>query len=59
MPLYEYSCKQCRKKFEVLRKHSDTSAAACPKCGSQDTERKPSGFNTPGNAPTPPRWRDS
>jgi putative FmdB family regulatory protein len=40
MPLYEYICKKCQKKFsEVLtiREH-DTGKVQCPKCKSRDLE---------------------
>ncbi|QNT76111.1 FmdB family zinc ribbon protein [Dehalogenimonas etheniformans] len=61
MPIYEYICAQCHKKFEVLRSMSDTSAAVCPKCGSSDTKRKMSTFTSTyeGKVPTPPQWRQS
>ena len=39
MPIYEYVCKKCHKKFELLRKFSDKTPATCPKCGSNDVER--------------------
>lgn len=40
MPLYEYVCRQCRKKFsEVLTiKQHDTKKIQCPKCKSHDVE---------------------
>lgn len=40
MPLYEYNCKKCHKKFgEVLTiKEHETKKLQCPKCRSQDLE---------------------
>jgi len=40
MPLYEYICKKCGKKFsEVLTiKEYGTKKVQCPKCRSQDLE---------------------
>jgi putative FmdB family regulatory protein len=40
MPLYEYICRKCKKKFsEVLMiKEHDTRKVHCPKCKSQDVE---------------------
>ena len=40
MPLYEYLCKQCHKKFgEVLTiKEHETKKVQCPKCKSHDLE---------------------
>ncbi len=32
MPIYEYSCRDCGKTFEVLVRGSD--AVTCPRCGS-------------------------
>ncbi len=33
MPLYEYQCKQCRERTEVLQKALDKPLEKCPKCG--------------------------
>ena len=38
MPVYEFRCKDCRKKFSVVRPVRESSGAVkCPKCG----KRKP------------------
>jgi putative FmdB family regulatory protein len=41
MPLYEYICKKCHKKFgEVLTiKEHETKKLHCPKCKSKDLEQ--------------------
>jgi len=40
MPVYEFTCKDCHKTFEVTRPMSEASAGApCPSCGSKRTER--------------------
>jgi putative FmdB family regulatory protein len=41
MPLYEYVCRKCHKKFgEVLTiKEHDTKKLHCPKCQSTDLEK--------------------
>lgn len=41
MPLYEYVCRKCHKKFgEVLSfKEHDTKKLHCPKCKSADLEK--------------------
>jgi putative FmdB family regulatory protein len=44
MPIYEYTCKKCANKFELLRRFSDTAEVTCPKCGSIEVERKVSAF---------------
>jgi len=32
MPLYEYQCLECRARFELRRRFSDTSGVTCPQC---------------------------
>ena len=43
MPLYEYRCRACKKKFEALVRAQDP-APACPSCKSADLERLHSAF---------------
>lgn len=33
MPLYEYECAACGKRFELIQKFSDPTEAACTACG--------------------------
>ena len=33
MPLYEYECEACGKRFEKIQKFSDPLADVCPHCG--------------------------
>ena len=33
MPTYEYECKSCSHKFEILQNMSDPPVKICPKCG--------------------------
>lgn len=33
MPLYEYECKKCGERTEVLQKAKDKPPEKCPKCG--------------------------
>ena len=33
MPLYEYECDACGRRFEIIRKFSDPPLDACPTCG--------------------------
>ncbi len=35
MPIYEYRCRVCDTRFELLRSFSDTSPVTCPKCGGE------------------------
>jgi putative FmdB family regulatory protein len=33
MPVYEYKCAGCGKKFELIQKFSDEPLTTCPSCG--------------------------
>ena len=33
MPLYEFECDACRKRFERIQKFSDPTPDVCPNCG--------------------------
>ena len=35
MPLYEYECKQCGERREILQRLSDPPYSHCPKCGGE------------------------
>jgi putative FmdB family regulatory protein len=40
MPVYEFTCQDCHKTFEVARPMSESGAgASCPSCGSTNTTR--------------------
>ena len=40
MPVYEFTCQDCQKTFEMSRPGAEASAGAtCPHCGSRRTER--------------------
>ena len=39
MPLYEYQCAACRKRFEVIRKFSDPELEVCTLCGKGPVQR--------------------
>ncbi len=45
MPLYEYSCRQCGQRFEVLQRiGADASGVSCPKCGGREVAKQLSTF---------------
>ena len=46
MPLFEYECKKCGKKFEKLVFSSDKDKVVCPKCGSDETKKLLSFFSS-------------
>ncbi len=42
MPIYEFSCKNCKKKYDELVKYDETGkypGVQCPDCGSKKKER--------------------
>jgi putative FmdB family regulatory protein len=39
MPLYEYQCEACGKRFEVIRKFSDPPLDICTSCGKGPVQR--------------------
>lgn len=44
MPLFEFTCRGCGKRFEALV--MGARRAACPECGSEDLEKQYSAFGT-------------
>jgi putative FmdB family regulatory protein len=60
MPLYEYECRACGTRFEVLqRMGAGSSDVACPACGGNQVEKRystfasaTSGAATPCGAPS-------
>lgn len=35
MPIYEYQCKECSDRHEIIQKISDAPLTHCPKCGGE------------------------
>lgn len=49
MPIYEYICQDCGKRFEcLLRSRQDQQAVVCSHCGSSNAERIFSTFGLGG-----------
>lgn len=48
MPIYEFVCGKCRKKFSLTMSISEyeKKKAACPKCKSSDVKQQISSFQT-------------
>ncbi len=44
MPIYEFHCKPCNDRFEVLTSFSRIGEARCPKCGGHKITRLMSTF---------------
>jgi putative FmdB family regulatory protein len=40
MPLYEYRCQACQRRFEVIRKFSDPELDVCALCGKGPVHRQ-------------------
>ncbi len=40
MPIYEYKCKKCKSKFEVLQSiNANNEGLACPECGESEPKK--------------------
>ena len=52
MPIYEYRCSTCGKRFEILVSSGNRSTPQCPHCGAAAAERLLSTFAV-GKAATP------
>ncbi len=50
MPLVEYTCLKCGRRFEKLQKSAEAQAAECPDCGSAETRKEISSFSAGGAA---------
>jgi putative FmdB family regulatory protein len=49
MPLFEYRCKECNGKFEILHKSvNNTNEVVCPECNSVNVKKLLSSFSTSG-----------
>jgi len=45
MPIFEYRCEECGKKFEkLIYRSSDEAELVCPECGKQHLKRELSTF---------------
>ena len=51
MPIYDYKCRTCGSRFQLVRKITDDSLPQCKECGSNDTEKliSPSAFVLKGS----------
>jgi putative FmdB family regulatory protein len=55
MPIYEFECERCRRRFEELI--APGALAACPSCGSDCVRRRLSVISPPGRQPRGARVR--
>ena len=42
MPLYEFECEACKKRFERIQKFTDPNPEPCPSCGKGPVRKLPS-----------------
>jgi len=45
MPIYEYECEKCNRRFEHLLKGSRDSPSVCPHCGAKKVKKVFSSFS--------------
>ena len=50
MPLYEFACRKCGKRFECLVAVGKEKDVVCDGCGSADVEKMISGFGIGGGS---------
>lgn len=46
MPIREYECEDCRLKFETIELGSESETVNCPRCNSENVEKKFSMFSS-------------
>jgi putative FmdB family regulatory protein len=46
MPIFDFSCNECGKNFDVMISNSDKDKVRCPQCSSAKVVQKLSLFNT-------------
>jgi len=55
MPIYEYQCTQCGRKFEVRQSIGEGgSSLSCPECHASNPKRLISSFFSPSSSTTEP-----
>ncbi|MBI2438207.1 MAG: zinc ribbon domain-containing protein [Lentisphaerae bacterium] len=55
MPIFEYECGQCRKRFEYLARNPADTPKICPQCGHEKLSKVFSAFSVGAErAPTGP-----
>ena len=53
MPIYEYDCRKCGKRFEALLRRREDNPPACPACGTPRPVKAFSAFAVGAADPTP------
>jgi putative FmdB family regulatory protein len=52
MPIFEYRCAACGRRYESLISRHDAPAQPCPGCGASRSQRLPSAFAVVGSTAT-------
>jgi putative FmdB family regulatory protein len=50
MPIYEFVCRKCGRRFECLVSLGKEKEAACPACGAVEAEKRLSAFGIGGGS---------
>ena len=53
MPIFEYRCASCGRRFEALQSRVEEPSPNCPHCGAKRVERMLSTFAVVGQRPEP------
>lgn len=54
MPIFDFQCQECGKKFDLMISNADKAKATCPDCKSSNLKQMLSLFNTGGGAKSSP-----
>lgn len=46
MPIFDFECRDCGKKFDLLIANKDKDKVECPQCGSRNIKQRLSVFST-------------
>jgi putative FmdB family regulatory protein len=59
MPTYEFTCKKCKKNFEIFTSISQKTQVTCPECGGKDIQEVFGAFFVGGNVSKKGAGQDS
>jgi len=54
MPIFDFQCQECGKKFDLMIANADKAKATCPECHSPNLKQMLSAFNTGGGSKSTP-----
>ncbi|MGS0764911.1 FmdB family zinc ribbon protein [Syntrophomonas curvata] len=53
MPIFDFLCQNCGKKFDIMIANADKNKVKCPECNSSEVKQLLSLFNTGGTKSAP------